>query len=446
MDLDWRDYSLVETRASAVLAARVENVWATLCDFGQFGEYLSSIGMNPMGSNLLPDSSSNNVGARRAFTCGPGTLHEELTAIDHDRQTLSYKLVSSARNVNPFPASYVNATTRITVYEVTNTRQTFILVEGRFMTEHNMKRVMERTWERMHESLLAGLGTHLQMRQLHTGTIRVSPYPVGLTNSTSSKSMGGNPSSLPSVPERAPSGSQRSTNPSPSPGERRVREAQASFSSRTDKQGASSPEGLEWAWPVPRSKPTDQRRPVGETPRKGGSPTAPLAVAGGLSAGGSLDSRVGTPGGTLGTVYSGTPDGTPATAGGRDGLGSPAVPGDLRGGVLAVPGGTDARVGVLDRGSRQNSLSGVSRSSLTSAMTRDKLLRQSASLQPYEVGRRDLIASTGSSSWHSGPSAPGYTSMGVNAQSTYEELGQGVPTTSMLSVDPMTSQPPVGVI
>jgi hypothetical protein len=53
MELDWRDYSLVETRSSAVLSARIENVWTTVCNFGQFGEFLASIGMHPMASRLM---------------------------------------------------------------------------------------------------------------------------------------------------------------------------------------------------------------------------------------------------------------------------------------------------------------------------------------------------------------------------------------------------------
>lgn len=53
MDLNWMDFSLVETRTSAVLNSRLEAAWTALCDFGNFGEYLASIGMQPLSSKLL---------------------------------------------------------------------------------------------------------------------------------------------------------------------------------------------------------------------------------------------------------------------------------------------------------------------------------------------------------------------------------------------------------
>lgn len=53
MDLDWMDFSLVETRSSAVLNSKLEAAWSALCDFGNFGEYLASIGMQPLSSKLL---------------------------------------------------------------------------------------------------------------------------------------------------------------------------------------------------------------------------------------------------------------------------------------------------------------------------------------------------------------------------------------------------------
>jgi hypothetical protein len=73
----------------------------------------------------------------------------------------TFKLVSDGKNINPFPASFLNHRCTMKQRPVTTTGETFVEISGRFMTEHTMVDIMEETWECLYESILHGLAEKL---------------------------------------------------------------------------------------------------------------------------------------------------------------------------------------------------------------------------------------------------------------------------------------------
>eukprot|EP00884_Botryococcus_braunii_P021756 jgi/Botrbrau1/8264/Bobra.0001s0016.7 len=152
-----RQFSQVEVEVSSVIKAPIGKVWASISRFGDLGDQTNDVST----SNGPNDQRYQRLGARRVVYIGTGRLIEELTALDNEKQTLSYKLVNDASNINPFPASFLNNRCTIKLRAVTVTNETFVDIQSRFMTDHAMADAMEQTWERMYTSMLTDLNRHM---------------------------------------------------------------------------------------------------------------------------------------------------------------------------------------------------------------------------------------------------------------------------------------------
>lgn len=69
----------------------------------------------------------------------------------------TYKLVNDVNNVNPFPASFLNGSTRIRLRPITMSGHVLVEIRGRFNTEQSMVTGMRETWQKIYEAMITGL-------------------------------------------------------------------------------------------------------------------------------------------------------------------------------------------------------------------------------------------------------------------------------------------------
>lgn len=69
--------------------------------------------------------------------------------------------MNDVNNVNPFPASFLNATTTMQLRPITMSGHTLVEIHGRFNTEQSMVKTMRATWEKIFEATIHGLHHHL---------------------------------------------------------------------------------------------------------------------------------------------------------------------------------------------------------------------------------------------------------------------------------------------
>eukprot|EP00884_Botryococcus_braunii_P013942 jgi/Botrbrau1/22549/Bobra.114_2s0072.1 len=165
----WDNFATVDIDVSGVVPAPPHAVWAHLSTFGDMGQYMAPVNGHCVRTTLMAGNYERQIGARRLLQVGPGRLVEELTALDHENQTLTFKLVSDSKNINPFPASFLNHRCTVKQRAVTTTGETFVEISGRFMTEHPMVDIMEETWECLYESIIHGLAERLGAAPQYAG-------------------------------------------------------------------------------------------------------------------------------------------------------------------------------------------------------------------------------------------------------------------------------------
>eukprot|EP00884_Botryococcus_braunii_P010843 jgi/Botrbrau1/19760/Bobra.0124s0013.1 len=150
-------FPVVDVRVSGAVLGSISGVWQMISNFGNMGDYSFPVDGQRLRTALMPGHHTTEVGAKRVLHIGNGRLYEELTAIDVDKFTLSYKLVNDVNNVNPFPASFLNATTRIRLRPITMSGHTLVEIHSKFNTEQSMVQSMRMAWQKIFEGTIDGL-------------------------------------------------------------------------------------------------------------------------------------------------------------------------------------------------------------------------------------------------------------------------------------------------
>ena len=91
---------MAQARASAVIEAPVEAVWAAVRDFGRLGDWLPGVENVTIEENRASDV----VGCVRAFTIGGQAVRERLTMLDDTRYAFSYNFETPAFPVRDYHA------------------------------------------------------------------------------------------------------------------------------------------------------------------------------------------------------------------------------------------------------------------------------------------------------------------------------------------------------
>jgi hypothetical protein len=77
--------------------------------------------------------------------------------------------------VNPFPASFLNGSTKIRLRSITMSGHVLVEIRGRFNTEQSMVAGMRETWQKIYESMIIGLQQSLASGKLLEAPAAVPP-------------------------------------------------------------------------------------------------------------------------------------------------------------------------------------------------------------------------------------------------------------------------------
>eukprot|EP00884_Botryococcus_braunii_P008204 jgi/Botrbrau1/17385/Bobra.0767s0001.1 len=156
----------VSVCVSGVVAAPIEDVWSHVRVFGGVAKWLPTIGAAELKSELLPGQVEGQIGCIRRviFDNGLHAIVEQLVALDDADHVMKYKVISHPLNKNPFPGSFLNFSTTITLRKITLGNGTFMEWMGEFHTESSLVDTMKSDLRGRFEAGFQGLA-NLMLQQ-----------------------------------------------------------------------------------------------------------------------------------------------------------------------------------------------------------------------------------------------------------------------------------------
>ncbi|KAK9865764.1 hypothetical protein WJX84_011695 [Apatococcus fuscideae] len=146
---------------SCILAAGIEPCWDQIRDFGRFSSWMKMIVMAgtpcPVASYMMGGACGCTVGAVRAIEFGPNRLLEQLDALDDNKHVLKFHILSHPSNLNPFPGSYVNSRTEMSMQPISMGNQTRFECDTNYLTEPENLEAMQTTFQVFQETILQNL-------------------------------------------------------------------------------------------------------------------------------------------------------------------------------------------------------------------------------------------------------------------------------------------------
>ncbi|KAK9862004.1 hypothetical protein WJX84_003811, partial [Apatococcus fuscideae] len=132
-------FSTVRVHISGVLSADAAKAWSVVKDFGAVCQWAPTFEVagkaQIVRSGMLMGGRGTVVGAARVVHVGGDTLVEELTAMDDVEHTMRWRVISHPSCTNPFPASYLNSSVKLTLTPITISKQCLAELEASFLTE-----------------------------------------------------------------------------------------------------------------------------------------------------------------------------------------------------------------------------------------------------------------------------------------------------------------------
>ncbi|KAK9826295.1 hypothetical protein WJX74_006351 [Apatococcus lobatus] len=106
---------------------------------------------------MVGGSSGSTVRAVRAIEFGPHRLLEQLDALDDDKHVLKFHILSHPSNINPFPGSYVNSRTKMSMQPISMGDQAWYEIDTKFLTERDSLDGMQHVFQTFQETICQNL-------------------------------------------------------------------------------------------------------------------------------------------------------------------------------------------------------------------------------------------------------------------------------------------------